>query len=485
MFTTGAGVLTYLASNGTANTFSDGGGTNNYTGMDLHVGTLNLISSSATMSGLNAALASTLGNNTGVSFLFTQPAGSLSLVSGTNLTLTTSAASFNLDQAISTTGNVLINAAGNLSITANSGLAGNNITLVTGGAFTNNDGPSALSTSNSGIWSIYSQNPANDTTGGLPPAFVQYNATYGVTTPDASGNGLFYTLAPVITPSLSGTVSKTYNGNTIATLSPSNLIYAGSIQGDTVDLSATSAAYASAAAGTDIGVTASGIGIQSAFNGSIPVYGYQLAATIASANIGTILAATPTPTPTPTPAPTPTPKPTPTPTPNPTTLTFIIGNTTDLQNSKPVFTATYTGPAINGLNIASILAGLKFTITPAISGSGTYTITATGTAPDGYTIHIAPATLTIVDSTSATLPTQAPLITPVTPELLPAAANGAEASLLQPLNSVGLFQVQVTGTGNNFGASFIGFGTQQTPLAQSSYFGTNDKKDTYSAGAKP
>jgi hypothetical protein len=420
------------------------------------------------MSGLNAALATALGSNTGSNFLFAPPSGELSPVSGTNVTLTSSAPTFSLDQPISSSGNILINTSGNLSIPANSGLAANNITLVTAGTFTNNAGSGALSVAEGGNWNVYSQNPANDTTGGLTPSFIQYNATYGVTTPDASGNGLFYTLAPVITASLTGTISKTYDGTTTATLTPSNFTYTGAVQGDTVTLNTpTTGTYASASAGTGLGVTASGISILAASNGSIPVYGYQLTSSTASANIGTILAA---------PAPTPTPGPTPAPT---NILTININAAAGLVNQIPTFSATYAGPAINGLNIESVLGSLTYTITPfPVSGPGVYKITATGIAPDGYTLNIAPAYFTVVGDTPSILPTQITTNT-LLPVLLPDPL-GLASGFLSPGNALGFFQIDAS-TGN---ISQNGFNGLQTPLAQSSFFSTLQPA-TFAAGVKP
>ena len=166
-------------------------------------------------------------------------------------------------------------------------------------------------------------------------------------------------------------------------------------------------------------------------------------------------------------------------------MTFVIGNTSGLQNSKPTFTASYTGSAIDGVDISSILAGLAFTVTPSVAGPGTYTITATGTAPSGYSINVIPGTLTIVGSSPQTLPTQVTANVPVLPILLASINGGSSTGMLQPVNSVGLFAIDVSASGDASGVSFIGFSTQETPLAQSSFFGSSDRRDDYTAGAKP
>ena len=85
------------------------------------------------------------------------------------------------------------------------------------------------------------------------------------------------------------------------------------------------------------------------------------------------------------------------------------------------------------------------------------------------------------------LPSQVPVIPTVLPVVLPVPPSMA-ANLLQPLNSLGLFQVDVTSTGLNVPNpfSFSSQGVQPPPLAQFSFFsGANDKTDTYAAGAKP
>jgi hypothetical protein len=648
-------VLTYLTSNGTANTFSDGAGPNGYTGMDLHTGTVSLLNaSSTTLSALNAAVANALGSNSGDNFLFTVPSGQLSLNTGTNLSIASSAAAFTVDQPLTTTGNILINSTGSLSIAASSALtagASDNITLVTGGAFANHAGANALNVSDGGKWLVYSQNPINDTTGGLTPAFKQYDATYGVTAPASSGDGLLYTLAPVVTETIVGAASKTYDGTTAATLSSSDFTPNGVVQGDTLTFTTpTAGVYASPNAGTGIGVTASGIAIATAFSGSTPVYGYQLGSSSATGDVGTITPAVLTYTSNPgsrtygaanpiftgsvtgfvdgqtlssattgsatftspatavdnvgiyaiegsgltanngnytfiqaatnssaftispatltytaspgagrtygaanpiftgsvlgfvngqtlasatsgsllfsTPA-TPSspvgsypvigsgltadngnyvftqaggnataftitaaivpPPPPPTPTPKPTTtvLTFAVNSSAELAGQIPTLSATYTGPVIKGLNIASLLAGLTYQLTPAFNGLGTYKITATGSAPSGYALQILPGTLTIVSNSPDVLPTQVFVSSPLLPYLLTKSGPALFSTLLEPRNSLGFFQIGVTGLSNGLGASF-GFNDQQTPLAQSSFFTISDgKTDIYNAGAKP
>jgi fibronectin-binding autotransporter adhesin len=172
------------------------------------------------------------------------------------------------------------------TITLNGNVSANGIEL-SAQQFINNAGASALNPGG-GRYLIWSVDPANDNRGGLAYDFKQYNATYGVTAVLGTGNGVLYTLAPVISPSLIGSVSKIYNGTTAATLTGSNYTFSGAIDSDTVTLNnPVNGTYGSPDVGTNINVAVSGINIVSATNGSAPVYGYQIIPT-ANANIGQI-----------------------------------------------------------------------------------------------------------------------------------------------------------------------------------------------------
>ena len=132
-------------------------------------------------------------------------------------------------QAQSLGGNITVNG----TITASG--AGDSIVLAAAGNFVNNAGAAALNPG-PGRWLVWSTNPASDTRGGLAYAFKQYDATYGVTPVAGVGNGFLYSVAPSITPSLTGTVTKVYDGTTTATLTPGNYVASGAIDGDSVDL---------------------------------------------------------------------------------------------------------------------------------------------------------------------------------------------------------------------------------------------------------
>lgn len=170
----------------------------------------------------------------------------------------------------------------NQPVTTTSG----NIVLA-GTSFINNDGSSALNPG-TGDYQVWSVNPSNDSLGGLNYNFIQYDAMYGMSTVLGTGNGFLYSIAPVITVGLTGTVSKIYDATTAAALGSGNYTVSGAIDGDTVNINyPLSGAYANKNVDTGIDVSVSGISVASASNGNAAVYGYQVNST-ASADIGTI-----------------------------------------------------------------------------------------------------------------------------------------------------------------------------------------------------
>ena len=112
-------------------------------------------------------------------------------------------------------------------------------------------------------------------------------ADYSLNSTSAVGN--IGAITPkALTAALTGTITKTYDGTTTATLTTANYNLTGVISGDTVSLNdPTSGAYASAGASssttTAIKVTVSGLALQNNLKGD-----YSLSSTSASANIGTI-----------------------------------------------------------------------------------------------------------------------------------------------------------------------------------------------------
>jgi trimeric autotransporter adhesin len=171
--------------------------------------------------------------------------------------------------------------------------AGNAIVLASAANFINTS--NSILTPGTGRWLVYSNNPLLDTRGaGLHTAydFKQYNTAFGSTILSA-GDGFIYTLAPTITPTLGGTATKTYDGNTTAPIASLTIGQSGALDGDTVNLSAlTSATYDNKNAGTGKTVTSNMLSITGADNAGKAVFGYQLATTTASGNVGTINQAT-------------------------------------------------------------------------------------------------------------------------------------------------------------------------------------------------
>ncbi|AIF46698.1 hypothetical protein HY57_05185 [Dyella japonica A8] len=234
---------------------------------------------------------------TGASGAGLQSPGSGDITVAAPISWTNAAANLTLDAYNAINVNAPIGGAGKVTLLARASnltigsgatiTGGKGVTLATAGNFINNGGASAVSTGTSAPWLIYSSNPANDTTGGLAPAFVQYNAPYS-TTPAASGNGFLYSLAPTINlTGLTGTVSKVYDATTTATLTGANLQTTGLVNGDKITRAI--GTYATANAGNSIVVNSptSLANVTIVTAAGLPVYGYKAGGT-ASAAIGTI-----------------------------------------------------------------------------------------------------------------------------------------------------------------------------------------------------
>ena len=173
----------------------------------------------------------------------------------------------------------------NGSLTSTNG----NIALVDTTQFVNNAGSSALSATNGYIWQVWSVNPPGsgqstvDSDGGLTPDFIQYNATYGTTTPAASGNGLTLLLRQpsLLVQTLNGTFTKQYDGTENLTIGANSYTYttSGQVSGDSVSFS-TSSALSGTLNSPDVNL-ANTVTVNPAelfpsapTRGSIPVYGY-------------------------------------------------------------------------------------------------------------------------------------------------------------------------------------------------------------------
>ncbi|HEY3936291.1 MAG TPA: MBG domain-containing protein, partial [Bryobacteraceae bacterium] len=357
------------------------------------------------LSGNGSFTLANAGNSIGV--LAANLSGSLSLANSGPLTIGASGSS----TGISASGTVLINTAGNLTIASGSTVTGSGpgdaLILTTGGQFLNLEGGDALGASTGGgRWLVYSQNPANDTRGGLAYDFKQYDAVYGSATPaQAAGNGFLYSYAPVLTVGLTGTTAKTYDGTTAAILTSSNYHVSGGVDGDAVTLANTPASgtYSDPNAGSGKNVSASGISFAnlSIANGSANIYGYQLGST-ASGNIGTV---------------------------NPATLTY----TADVSSrpaavSNPAFNGTVTG-FVHGETLTSATTGAAaFTSSAdASSAAGSYAINGSGlTANYGnYVFTQAASNATALTVTAAIVAPPPPPTTPATPTVLTLIVNNA------------------------------------------------------------
>lgn len=200
----------------------------------------------------------------------------------------------NVNSAITGTGAVVIKANGNggngnITLGSSGTVAGGaGVTLTAANNFINNAGAAALSSA-SGTWRVYSASPSTDTRGGLTPQFIQYNATPGITV-QGTGNGFLYALAPTVAiTGLTGTVEKTYDGTTAASLADANFSKSGLVDGNTI--AAVSGTYASKDVASGIQVTAPTATSAYTFTdatGTVPVYGYTVTGTGQTAAIGAI-----------------------------------------------------------------------------------------------------------------------------------------------------------------------------------------------------
>jgi CHAT domain-containing protein len=199
-----------------------------------------------------------------------------------------------------TAGRIVIDAAAGLTLNgvleALNPNAGDSIEVNSGvGAFVSQQGADGLIVNGSASWKIYSSSPGLDSINGLLPSFIQYDFAYGDDKVVlGSGNGFFYSVAPLVSVDLVGLTTRVYDATTQITLNSTNLSLSGVLGGDLVSLSP------STVVGTldtkDVGsskpVTVAGLGIASVTSnealGFVPVYGYQLASSTASGAIGEV-----------------------------------------------------------------------------------------------------------------------------------------------------------------------------------------------------
>jgi filamentous hemagglutinin family protein len=283
----GSGVFVDIAGNAVKSNAYVRGASGPVQNLDLRADLLTVRTDATTLSGLASGLKRAADSTPTTDLVFT-PGGALTPNTGTSVWLT-AAGAFDIDQNLIVPNAVLLNAAGNLTIAATGSVSSStgDATLVTGSRFLNNSGADAVSAAN-GRWLVYSADPRNDTPGGLVYGFKQYGAAYGVTAvAQATGNGVLYSVVP--TASLSGTVAKTYDGNT--SVVPGSFSIAGlGIGGEVLGITYTGLTYDNANAATGKTVTANGFAVASAMDGSANVYGYATTSTTASGAIGTVTA---------------------------------------------------------------------------------------------------------------------------------------------------------------------------------------------------
>ena len=147
-------------------------------------------------------------------------------------------------------------------LSSSSSVTGPTVVLSAGGDFVNNAGAAAI-LPGSGVWRVYSTDPAADTRGGLAADFKQY--------------GFLYRVAPVLAPTLAGTSTKVYDGNTSASLASASVGTSGAIDGDSATFALAGGATFDtrhAGSGKVVSAPVTFVGVS---NGAIPVYGYALA----------------------------------------------------------------------------------------------------------------------------------------------------------------------------------------------------------------
>jgi len=174
-----------------------------------------------------------------------------------------------------------------------------------------------------------------------------------------------------LTAALSGTVEKTYDGTTTATLDSDNYTLSGVITGDSVTIANTSGSYADKNAGTSKTVTVTDLTLS-----GDDASNYTIASNSVSGNVGVIDQAA---------------------------LTITANNVTNtLGDANPNFSATYSA-LVMGDTIASLDGTLTFSTTATTSSeAGSYVITASGLSSDNYAITYVNGVLTVTDSSNET-----------------------------------------------------------------------------------
>lgn len=185
------------------------------------------------------------------------------------------------------------------------------VQLVAGGKF---DNTKDISITTPGNWTVYSNDPTNDTKGAKLLAayeYKQYGTAFGGTLLGKGNNGFVHKVTPNVTATLTGTSTKVFDGtNTVTDLSGLSVNVTGVLDNDVVTFSpatspVTSASFDTAAVGAGKGITTGAYTITSAVtNEGKVIYNAYTAVTNNSTATGSITAVPVTPvtptTPTPT-----------------------------------------------------------------------------------------------------------------------------------------------------------------------------------------
>ena len=160
----------------------------------------------------------------------------------------------------------------------------------------------------------------------------------------------------MLTASLTGTVSKTYDGTTAATLTGANYSLAGLVDGDSVAVAGASGTYADKNVGTGKTVSVSGIALTGA-----DAANYVLTGSALSGAIGAIA---------------------------PAPLTVTVNDASRVEGTpNPAFGVTLWG--LLGGDTASVLSGLTVSTTATMDSlTGTYAIVSAGGTATNYIIAV-------------------------------------------------------------------------------------------------
>ncbi|NBU44304.1 MAG: filamentous hemagglutinin N-terminal domain-containing protein, partial [Betaproteobacteria bacterium] len=232
--------------------------------------------------------------------------GGLSLRNNAALSVGTVNAGGTSYSGLSSTGNILVRNTAALSLDAPTTSSSGEIDWVAS-RVVNNAGSTALQTSAGKNWRVWSTNAApfsgaagvGDLVADLPANYIQYNATYGSSTIQGTGKGLLYTLNPAdVSASLTGIVTKTYDGLSQVSVSANNYSIVGLINGDqlaavlpTQSVMVDSVTgHPSPGVGTGKRVIVSGMSVLG-INAGKTVYGYRMSTPLVEGNIGEVVPA--------------------------------------------------------------------------------------------------------------------------------------------------------------------------------------------------